>query len=75
MRDNNGRKLSKAAREQLRITSVERVLAGGSPEEVIKSTGFNRGCIYQWLSAYRSGGSEALKNNKITADILLSYHG
>jgi transposase len=64
MRDNDGRKLSKAAREQLRITAVKRVLAGESPEEVIKSIGFNRRCIYQWLSAYRSGGFEALKDNK-----------
>jgi transposase len=64
MRDNDGRKLSKAAREQLRITAVKRVLAGESPEEVIKSIGFNRRCIYQWLAAYRSGGFEALKDNK-----------
>jgi hypothetical protein len=42
MRDNDRRKLSKAAREQLRITAVKRVLAGESPEEVIKSIGFNR---------------------------------
>jgi transposase len=64
MRDNDGRKLSKAAREQLRITAVKRVLAGESPEAVIKSIGFNRRCIYQWLAAYRSGGFEALKDNK-----------
>jgi transposase len=64
MRDNDGRKLSKAAREQLRITAVKRVLAGESPEEVIKSIGFNRRCIYQWLAAYRRGGFEALKDNK-----------
>jgi transposase len=56
----DGRKLSKAAREQLRITAVKRVLAGESPEEVIRSIGFNRRCIYQWLAAYRSGGFEAL---------------
>jgi hypothetical protein len=41
MRDNDGWKLSKAAREQLRITAVKRVLAGESPEEAIRSTGFN----------------------------------
>jgi hypothetical protein len=35
MRDTDGRKLSKAAREQLRITAVKRVLAGEGPEEVI----------------------------------------
>jgi transposase len=64
MRDNDGRKLSKAAREQLRITAVKRVLAGESPEAVIKSIGFNRRCIYQWLAAYRFGGFEALKDNK-----------
>jgi transposase len=64
MRDNDGRKLSKAAREQLRVTAVNRVVAGESPEEVIKSIGFNRRCIYQWLTAYRGGGYEALKDNK-----------
>jgi transposase len=64
MRDNDGRELSKAAREQLRITAVKRVLAGEGPEAVIKSIGFNRRCIYQWLATYRSGGLEALKDNK-----------
>jgi transposase len=60
MRGDDGWKLSKVAREQLRIPAVKRVLAGESPEEVIKSIGFNRRCIYQWLSAYRSGRFEAL---------------
>jgi transposase len=64
MRDNDGRKLSKAAREQLRITAAKRVLAGEGPEEAIRAIGFNRRCIYQWLAAYRSGGFEALKDNK-----------
>jgi transposase len=64
MRDNDGRKLSKAAREQLRITAVKRVPVGESPEEVIISIGFNRRCIYQWLAAYRSSGFGALKDNK-----------
>jgi transposase len=64
MRDNDGWKLSKAAREQLRITAVKRVLAGESHEEAIKSIGFNRRCIYKWLAAYRSGSFEALKNTK-----------
>jgi hypothetical protein len=70
MRDNDGWKLSKAAREQLRITAVKRILAEESPEEVIKSIGSNRRCIYQWLSAYRSGRFEALlKIIKITVDV------
>jgi transposase len=63
MRDNDGRKLSKAVREQLRITAVQRVQAGESPEDVIKSIGFQRTCIYRWLAKFRSGGYEALKDN------------
>lgn len=64
MRDNDGRKLSKSAREQQRITAVKRVVEKGeSPEEVIKSLGFQRSCIYRWLALYRTGGYEALKDN------------
>jgi transposase len=66
MKENDGRKLSHEALQQIRITSVKRVEAGESPEEVIKSIGFERVCIYRWIAAYRAGGIEALKSKKIT---------
>jgi transposase len=64
MKENDGRKLSREAQKQLRITAVKRVLAGESPEVVIKSIGYGRACIYHWLAAYRSGGMEALDVHK-----------
>jgi transposase len=65
MRENDGRKLSKAAREQLRITSVKRVVENGEKAtDVIKSIGFQTCCIFRWLSAYYSGGYAALKDNQ-----------
>jgi transposase len=61
---NDGRKLNREAQAQIRITAVQRVLAGESPEEVFKSIGYNRRIIYHWLALYRSGGSEALRVHK-----------
>lgn len=64
MKKLDGRKLSHEALEQLRITAVRRVQAGESPEDVIKSLGFARARIYDWLAAYRAGGWHALKSRK-----------
>jgi transposase len=61
----DGRKLSHEALEQLRIAAVKRVQAGESPEDVIRSIGFTRDRIYVWLSAYRSGGWDALRAKKL----------
>ncbi|HWR10339.1 MAG TPA: IS630 family transposase [Rectinemataceae bacterium] len=65
MKVNDGRRLGHEALEQIRITCVQRVEAGENPEEVIKSVGFERVCIYRWLSAYRMGGLEALRAKKL----------
>lgn len=65
MKMNDGRKLSHQALQQIRITAVQRVERGESPEVVIKSIGFERVCIYRWLAAYRSGGIDALKSKKL----------
>jgi transposase len=65
MKENDGRRLSHEALEQIRITAVKRVEAGESPEVVIKSIGFERVCIYRWIAAYRTGGIEALKLKKL----------
>lgn len=62
----DGRKLSHKAREALRIRAVQLVEAGESPEKVIKTFGFHRSAIYQWIAKYREGGTEALKARPIT---------
>ena len=64
IRQNDGRKLNREAQAQIRITAVQRVLNGESPEAVVKSIGYQRVMIYRWLAAYRSGGMEALKVHK-----------
>jgi transposase len=64
IRENDGRKIGRKAQEQIRVTSVQRVLNGESPEAVVKSIGYQRVMIYRWLAAYRSGGMEALKVHK-----------
>jgi transposase len=61
---NDGRKLNRDAQAQIRITAVQRVLDGESPEDVVKTSGYNRRIIYQWLALYRSGGFEALQVHK-----------
>jgi transposase len=50
--------------EEIRKRAVERVQAGESPEKVIRTLGFARACIYDWLAKYRSGGWHALKTGK-----------
>ena len=64
MKDNDGRRLSHEALEQLRINAVQRVENGESPETVIKSISFERVCIYRWIAKYRYGGIEALRARK-----------
>lgn len=65
MRQDDGRKLSHETLEQIRIRAVMRVQAGESPENVIRTLGFSRGRIYEWLAAYRKGGIEALRAKPI----------
>jgi len=57
----DARKLSHKTLEEIRIRAVERVQAGESPELIIKTLGFSRSCIYEWLARYRAGGWHALK--------------
>ena len=66
MKELDGRRLSHEALEQIRITAVKRVEAGESPEEVIRSIGFERVCIYRWIARYRAGGIEALKAKRLS---------
>jgi transposase len=61
MKQRDGRSLDHSTLEQIRLRAVERVLAGESPEDVIRVLGFGRTVIYDWLAKYREGGFEALK--------------
>jgi len=66
MKKTDGRKISPKAMEEIRIRAVERVQAGESPEAVVKTLGFARACIYNWLARYRSGGWHALRTGQRT---------
>lgn len=66
MSKTDARKISHKTREEIRIRAVQRVEAGESPEVVIKSLGYHRSCIYEWIAKYNEGGIEALKTKKIT---------
>jgi transposase len=64
MRINDRRKLNREAQAQIRITAVQQVLDRESPEEVIKSIGYQHRMIYHWLAQYRFGWFEALQVHK-----------
>ncbi|VVS93802.1 IS630 family transposase [Desulfoluna spongiiphila] len=66
MKKSDARQLDHKTREAIRIRAIQRVEAGESPEQVIKSLGYHRSCIYEWLAKYNAGGIEALKTKKIT---------
>ena len=61
MKKLDGRKINPKAMEEIRIRAVHCVQAGESPETVIKTLGFARASIYNWLARYRTGGWQALK--------------
>ena len=50
--------------DEIRARAVQRVQAGESPEVVIKTLGFARACIYNWLARYREGGWHALRTGQ-----------
>ena len=62
----DGRKVSPKAQEEIRVRAVQRVQAGESPEDVVKTLGFARGSIYNLLARYRSGGWHALHTGQRT---------
>jgi transposase len=66
MKKLDARKLKHDVLEEIRIRAVQQVQAGESPEVVIRSLGFSRGRIYEWLASYRAGGLQALKSRKLT---------
>jgi transposase len=65
MQKNDGRRLDHQTLEEIRIRAVQQVQAGESPEKVIRTLGFSRICIYNWLVRYREGGWEGLKAVKL----------
>lgn len=62
MKKNDGRKLSKKTKEEIRIRAVQQVQAGESPEAVIKALGYTRTVIYLWLEKFAYGGYDALRS-------------
>lgn len=61
MKTHDGRKIGAKAMEEIRIRAVQRVQDGESPEVVVKTLGFSRACIYNWLARYRAGGWHTLR--------------
>jgi transposase len=62
----DGRALDHKTLEEIRIRAVQRVEAGESPEDVIRTLGFARTVIYNWLATYREGGIDALRAKPIS---------
>jgi transposase len=60
----DGRKLKHEVLTELRKRAVTRVQSGESPEKVMRTMGFCRACIYNWLAMYRAGGWDALDARK-----------
>lgn len=60
----DGRKLKHDVLTELRKRAVARVQSGESPEDVVRTMGFCRACIYNWLAMYRAAGWDALDARK-----------
>lgn len=58
-RQQKGRLPSGFATQQTRQNAVQRVLAGESPEAVIRELGFHRSRIYAWLKTHRQREQQA----------------
>jgi transposase len=67
VRGYDGRKLDHQTLAEIRKRAVERVQAGESLEDVIRTLGFNRSCIYDWLARYRAGGWDGLRAKPLAA--------
>jgi len=65
MGNRDGRALDHKTLEEIRIRAVQRVEAGESPEDVIRTLGFGRTVIYSWLAKSREGGIDALRAKPI----------
>jgi transposase len=60
--ERDGRALSHGTLAEIRGRAVQQVIVGGeSPEVVIRTLGFHRSVIYEWLGRFRNGGMAALE--------------
>ena len=66
MRKNDARKLNRKSQEALRIRGVQAVQSGESPTKIAEMLGVNQWTIFNWLSKYREGGWNNLKQKKIS---------
>ena len=64
MRKNDARKLNRKSQEALRIRGVQAVQSGESPTKIAEMLGVNQWTIFNWLSKYREGGWNNLKQKK-----------
>jgi transposase len=62
----DGRKLSHARLEEIRINAVKAVQAGEAPTAVARAMGLYPNRVFVWLAAYRAGGWDALRARKGT---------
>jgi transposase len=60
-RKTDGRKMSSAGKEALRLRVVHLIEDGSSPEVLAKTLDINPRTLYTWLAKYHYGGDEALK--------------
>jgi transposase len=62
VRENDGRQLDHGTLEALRIRTVRQVEAGEvSVPEAARALGMSKTAVYNWMTAYRRGGLDALK--------------
>ena len=61
MKKLDGRKLDNETLAAIRVRAVKAVHAGENPEDVIRTLGFSRSCIFSWLAKYRSEGWKGLE--------------
>src|SRR3990172_8939337 len=59
------RSFSHQALEEMRVSAVQRVEAGESPEAGAEGLGIQRRPMYRWLEAFHYGGRDALKAKAI----------
>lgn len=64
MKNQDGRKLKHDVLTEFRKRAVSRVQSGESPEAVVRTMGFSRPCIYNWLAKYHAGGWNELDARK-----------
>ncbi|WP_211829290.1 IS630 family transposase [Kistimonas asteriae] len=57
----DGRKISHAVRESIRMEAMQQWQDGASASHLAEQYGVNKSCIYEWINSYKQGGFDALK--------------